>query len=94
MTANLNTEMLTMKATTGLLALDKTFIGTEDYMGMAYFRHYEYRHYLRPMSYAVNRRVHRALLAAGLEVSEASPAHEAIILTTFDRRRVYGRASA
>ena len=86
MKANLDTEMLTMKATTGLLELDKTFIGTVDYMGMAYFWNWEYRHYLRPMTYAVKRRVHAALRAAGLDVSEASPAHEAVILKKIDRR--------
>ena len=76
----LNTETLTMKATHELLELDKTFIGTDDYMGMAYFWSYEYRHYMRPLSYAAARRVHKKLIAAGLDVSADSPAHEAIIV--------------
>jgi hypothetical protein len=77
--ANINTNTLTFEATNGLLALDKTFIGTPHYMGMAYFWHYEYRHYMRPMPYAVNRRIHKALLEAGLEVNGAGPRHQAII---------------
>tara|TARA_R110000824_G_scaffold269940_2_gene458409 strand:- start:1804 stop:2064 length:261 start_codon:yes stop_codon:yes gene_type:complete len=77
--ANLNTNVLTMPATIALLNLDKTFIGSADYMGMAYFWNYAYRHYLRPMSYSVNRRVHAALLAAGLDVDGESPAHLAVI---------------
>jgi hypothetical protein len=84
----LNTETLTMKATSALLALDKTFIGTDDYMGMAYFWSYEYRHYMRPMTYAVNRRVHQALRAAGLAVDGDSAEHLAIILKKINLRQL------
>ena len=84
--AMLNTETLTMKATHELLELDKTFIGTDDYMGMAYFWSYEYRHYMRPMTYAVNRRVHQALRAAGLAVDGDSAEHLAIILKKINLR--------
>ena len=79
MATNLNTEVLTMNATTGLLNLDKTFIGTGDYMGMAYFWKFEYRHYLCNASYARRRHVHTVLLAAGLEVNGESKEHLAII---------------
>ena len=64
-----------------MLGLDKTFVGTEDYMGMGYFWNYEYRHYMRDMSYAKRRRVHKKLLAAGLDVRHVSARHESIILT-------------
>ena len=76
---NLNTNLLTMDATTALINLDKTLIGTADYMGVAYFWNYTYRHYLRDTSYTVRRRVHAALLAAGLDVDGESPAHLAVI---------------
>ena len=74
-------EKLTLScaADQALLNLDKTFIGTDDYMGMTYFWHYEYRHYLRDTSYARRRHVHTALLAAGLEVNGESKEHLAII---------------
>ena len=35
MAAHLNTDAITATATEKLLALDRTFIGTDDYMGMA-----------------------------------------------------------
>jgi hypothetical protein len=76
---NLNTDRLTMDATTSLLNLDKTFIGTVDYMGVTYFWNYTYRHYLRDTSYTVRRRVHAALLAAGLDVDGESAAHISVI---------------
>jgi hypothetical protein len=79
MPALLNTDALTWAATNDLLKLDKTFRGTDDYMGIAYFWHYEYRHFLRDASYARRRRVHAALLRAGLDVAAASPAHDTII---------------
>ena len=79
MAAHLNTDALTATATEKLLALDRTFIGTDDYMGMAYFWSYTYRHSMRPASYAVCRRVHRAFRAAGLPVSGESPAHARIV---------------
>lgn len=77
--ANLNTNALTHTATSLLLTLDAGFVGTDDYMGLAYFWAYEYRYSLRDMSYAQRRRTHRALLAAGLPVDGESDAHAAII---------------
>ena len=79
MAAHLNTDVLTLNANTALLNLDRTFIGTDDYMGMAYFWDYEYRHDLRDASYARRRKVHTLLLAAGLDVGGESAAHRAII---------------
>lgn len=38
-------------------------------MGVAYFWDWEYRHTLRPTTYAQRRRVHKALMEAGLKVS-------------------------
>jgi hypothetical protein len=77
--ATINTNGLTWEATKGLLKLDETFISTHDYMGIAYFWNYEYRHSMRPMTYAVNRRIHKALLNAGLEVNGEGPRHKKII---------------
>lgn len=79
MSAHLNTDALTFTATDALIKLDQTFRGTDDYMGITYFWHYEYRHFLRDASYARRRRVHAALLRAGLAVDAASPAHETLI---------------
>lgn len=77
--ANLNTNALSSTATKLLLTLDAGFVGTDDYMGLAYFWAYEYRYPMRDVSYARRRRTHRALLAAGLAVDGESSAHAAII---------------
>ena len=62
-----------------VLELDKTFVGTSAYMGLAYFWNYEYRAILRDASIAKRKRVHKALLKSGLELNGASDAHLAII---------------
>ncbi len=83
--AAIDTDSLTWAATDALLSLDARFIGTPDYMGMAYFWAYEYRYPMRGASYGERRRVHAALLAAGLAVDGESDAHTAIILATVPR---------
>jgi hypothetical protein len=62
-----------------LLALDASFVGTPDYMGIAYFWHYDFRHYLRDSSRYRRRLVHKHLLDAGLDPVGNSAEHEAII---------------
>lgn len=79
--ACLDTDALTPRATDALIAVDKSLIGTPDYMGVAYFWHHDYRHTMRETSYAVRRRVHGKMLKEGLDVSGSSPAHFAIIAT-------------
>jgi hypothetical protein len=63
-----------------LNALDKTFIGTNSYMGFTYFWGQAYKHTLRSASNTQRQRVHNAMVKAGLELNEASPEHEAIVL--------------
>ena len=69
---------ITHDAFTKLLVLDELLINTENYMGIAYFWAYEYRHLLRD-----NRkhrvRIHEMLRNAGLNVTEESDVHEQII---------------
>ena len=64
---NLNTETLTWEASLKLLNLDKTLVRTPDYMGIAYFWHYDFRHYLRDASYAKRRKIHNQWLKHGLD---------------------------
>jgi hypothetical protein len=73
------TSQLSLTATEALSNLDQTFIGTGDYMGLAYFWNFEYRHYLCNASYGTRRHVHTVLLEAGLDVGVKSAAHSAII---------------
>jgi hypothetical protein len=61
------------------LELDKSFIGTPDYMGVAYFWHYDYRHYMRDSSRYRKRLVHKHLCALGLSLDGNTPLHTAIV---------------
>ena len=63
-----------------LNALDKTFIGTNSYMGFAYFWGQDYKHVLRDANNTQRQRVHNAMVKAGLELTEASLEHEAIVI--------------
>jgi hypothetical protein len=71
----------------------KDHVGTARYGGHAYFWNYEYRHYLRDVPPSVCRRVHHALLKAGLELDGESSKHEAIItriVRSYVRRLKHG----
>jgi hypothetical protein len=70
----------TPKGIYALLELDKSFIGTPDYMGIAYFWNYEYRHYLRDATRYRRRLVHKKLVEAGLDLVGYTPAHTAIVV--------------
>ena len=62
-----------------LMKLDKTFVGTDKYMGLAYFWNYAYRHWLRSCSVYQRVRVHYAFRAANLALDGESPAHLEIL---------------
>ena len=55
---SINIEALTFDATMELLNLDKSFVGTPNYMGLAYFWGHEYKHTLRDISIAKRRKIH------------------------------------
>ena len=74
---NLNT--LTYKAYSSLYDIDQTFIGTENYMGIAYFWHYAFRHYLRDATDYQRVRVHKAFLDHNLNVSDETVLHWQIV---------------
>jgi hypothetical protein len=84
----LNTDAISMTAIAGLIELDETLIGTKDYMGVDYFWAHEYRHLMRPMPYGVRRRVHKALIKAGLDVSGESPEHLEVIYRSLGPSRL------
>jgi len=62
-----------------LLAIDKENVGTPDYMGLAYFWHYDYRHSCRSISPARRRKLHELLLKAGLHPTESTPSHDRVL---------------
>ena len=63
--SSLNTETMTWEATEALLKLDTSYIGTENYLGMAYFWSIETPHkwLLRELTYAKRKHLHKKLLA-------------------------------
>ena len=62
-----------------ILQLDRELIGTEDYMGLAFFWDYNYRHQLDGAAPAQRRRVHEKLLMAGCKPEGISDMHSKII---------------
>ena len=62
----LNLDIVPLEVFTVLNELDKGYIGTPDYMGIAYFWDFEVKHTMRELSPAKRKQVHRKLLNAGL----------------------------
>jgi hypothetical protein len=66
-------------ASSALWDLDEKFIGTDNYMGVAFFWSIEYKWWLREASPKVRRAVHAAFRKARLPVEDDSAEHRAII---------------
>jgi len=67
------------RAHQAILKLDKNFIGTPNYMGVAPFWNAAYKHSLKDASPAKRRAVHQTFLKNRLQVDGVSPEHEAIV---------------
>ena len=67
-TLNLNTASL--KAIYKILDIDSKFVGTEDYLGLAYFWGHEYKHTMRDLSYAKRRKIHNLGLDRDIDFIE------------------------
>ena len=73
-------EVVTFEAFDKLNELDRTFIGTPNYMGVTYFwGPHGYKHYLRESSQAQRRKIHKKWLAAGLDLLKETDEHYRII---------------
>jgi len=79
MSYSIDMNKATSKATTALFALDKNFIGTPDYLGLAPFWNTEYKHDLRDLTVDLKVKVHQALLKAKLDVKGHSEEHSKVI---------------
>ena len=66
----INLEVLPWDATVAILNLDKSFVGTPNYMGVAYFWAHEYKHLLRGATISQRRRIHNKALGLGLDFCE------------------------
>lgn len=75
----MNLDTLTLKAYQKIYELDEKFIGTENYMGIAYFWHYAFRHYLRDAADYQRVKVHKAFLDHNLNISDDTVLHLQII---------------
>jgi len=75
----INFSSISSEAFKTIHKLDKSWIGSNNYIGLAYFWNYEYRHFLRDITTSKRRRIHTKLLQAGLDLSGASDAHLSII---------------
>jgi hypothetical protein len=75
----INLNNITFKAFSDIYELDKRYVGTDDYLGVAYFWNYDYRHYLRDTNNHRRKRVHDLFLREGLDVGGSSDKHLKII---------------
>lgn len=79
MTHSINLDTVTFEAYCKVLELDKSFVGTPNYMGVAYFWHFEFRHYLRDASMHQRKQIHKKWLEEGLGLTDVSEAHYRVI---------------
>lgn len=82
------TENITSEAYQKLLDLDRTFVNTKDYMGVAYFWSHAYKHSLRDASQEQRQATHEAFRKAGLELAGESAAHDKIIREMFGNNAI------
>ena len=76
----INLETITSQAFADLIDLDKGYVGTKHYLGLAYFWAHEYRHTgLRDCSLHKRKRIHNEFLKADIELSGISDRHAEII---------------
>jgi hypothetical protein len=78
-TYKIDLNVVTFDAFCALNALDKTFVGTPNYMGVAFFWGHGVKHYLREASQAERRKIHKKWLAEGLDLHGESYRHHEII---------------
>lgn len=81
--ATLDVTNLTDKARNALIKLDEKYIGTDNYMGVAFFWNEEYKWWLRDATAKVRRKVHAAFVKAKLKPDEYSPEHRAVVTKFF-----------
>jgi hypothetical protein len=80
-------NVVTSEALGKLNALDATFVGTPNYMGVTYFWGQGPKHYLREASQAQRRRVHKKWLEQGLDLYGDTNDHFRVIGEVMPRYR-------
>jgi hypothetical protein len=76
---NINLNTMPHEAYMLLWHSDKNFVGTQNYVGLAYYWNYDYRHYLRDASPYLKRKVHSEFIKNGLDLTGSTEKHLSII---------------
>jgi hypothetical protein len=63
----MNLGNITWEASGDIYALDLKYVGTKNYMGVAYFWGHEYKHTLRDLSYAKRKKIHNLGLEKNID---------------------------
>ena len=85
----LNMDTLSHGATMALYRLDKSFIGTEDYMGLADFGNQSHKLVIRYATTYTKRLIHKKLIEAGLDPFGDSPRHDSIYQLAYKRQPAF-----
>ncbi len=72
-------ETISFDAYKAIKKIDESFIGSDNYMGVAWFHNYEYRHDMRGLSIAKRKKIHDAMVKAGLDLSGIGQKHNTIM---------------
>lgn len=78
-----NIPAITTHAWLAIRNIDQGFVGTPDYMGVAYFWAHAYKHSLRDASSHKRRITHDRFMAAGLDLDGVSDRHADIVRAVF-----------
>lgn len=84
----LNIDSLPFAAFDQLMQLDMRMVGTPNYMGLAFFWHTQYKHYLRNCTIAQRRQIHHKLLKHNLQLEGESEAHDQIVLQVLHGKKL------
>ena len=63
----INMETITLDAYSAINEVDKKFIGTDNYIGIAWFHAYKYRHDMRDITIAKRKKIHQHMMKAGIK---------------------------
>ncbi len=79
-TYKIDLNRVTTNAFTKLRELDESFIGTKDYMGLAWFHAHHYRHIMRDIPTVYQRKaIHHQMVDSGLKLDGTSISHKVIM---------------
>jgi len=80
-------ETASFEAYSAIKKLDKSYVGTENYLGVAYFWDHEIKHWMRDATIAKRKKIHELLLKAGESPVEDVKFPESNYFETNDKLR-------